>query len=81
MAYFFSEQGIYPCLSQLIDFTETSGLYAMNQLLKKCFAMLKGELDRARRLKNTEGVYAEREVGGKRVLESTVSPLSNAIPL
>lgn len=43
--------------------------------------MLTEELDRARRLKHTEGVYAKREVGGKRVLESTVSPLSNAIPL
>lgn len=43
--------------------------------------MFTGELDGERRLKHTEGVYAEREVGGKRVLESTVSPLSNAIPL
>lgn len=33
------------------------------------------------RLEHREGVYGEREVRGKKVVEPTVSPLSNAIPL
>lgn len=53
----------------------------MNQLFTRNGFSAHWGVDGKGRLEHREEVDGEREVRGKRVLESTVSPLSDALPL
>lgn len=81
MAYCSPVNNVHPYPWQVNRFTETSVLYVMNQLFTRNGFSAHWGVDGKGRLEHREEVDGEREVRGKRVLESTVSPLSDALPL